>query len=683
MMEKRVRNLAILGGVLVILVYSVFFMWALRPLSVSVERETVFFEPPENSAGTCSDGDYGVWPSTASSVNSNHYNFGQDLGISDSCFNTTRVIEYSCLLEKNMIYRYQEYDCINGCDSNACASISESHVLRFTNFVRDFNNGIDYVDVEELYGGGWHEVATDRKTGDLVYVGDIILTLNSVGFAPKIVDLSWGNLGNPWVRMYDARDNILERLPVLDDVLGQTEYTFNILDRDGAWYPGQGPIQEVTAYWQNGELKLNYNELSPGKQHDFTFEVVDNYLQIKVPMAEGNVVVPVLYGDGNQFTGIGKDSENKFAAALGNDLIYDSTAGDKMFVVSRGSATVTNGGEIQCESDVVAFATECLESESRDIYYLASDDCISSLPANWTYEGCDYNGNGIIGFEEDIDVDYDLTIYENGALFDDSIILRGNVDIEFVEDSDTRVDFEFNFSESELDFTKIFMRKQNDGDDYGYLIVNGINAGKTFYVDSVSNSSDSVCVKEAEIDDIDDISSSCLRGNEVIVKCNGTNVEGYTCTKKGGDYVVTGLNDSAVREFEEIVRNDDPGDCTPDWSCTLWGSCSSGTQERVCTDLNGCGVSTGKPEESKTCQTTGTGSKSCNQLGGDICGTGEVCDVNTVDATDGDCCISSCVEEGTSPAYFWVIFSVLILAIIVVVVMIILSMKNSRGIKKF
>ncbi len=41
--------------------------------------------------------------------------------------------------------------------------------------------------------------------------------------------------------------------------------------------------------------------------------------------------------------------------------------------------------------------------------------------------------------------------------------------------------------------------------------------------------------------------------------------------------------------------------CVENWNCGSWSSCSSGTQTRVCTDLNSCGTTGSKPLESQTC----------------------------------------------------------------------------------
>ncbi|RME32042.1 hypothetical protein D6789_00800 [Candidatus Woesearchaeota archaeon] len=47
---------------------------------------------------------------------------------------------------------------------------------------------------------------------------------------------------------------------------------------------------------------------------------------------------------------------------------------------------------------------------------------------------------------------------------------------------------------------------------------------------------------------------------------------------------------------------EDDGPCVPDWVCSDWLDCMSGTQKRVCVDSNKCGVETGRPAEQQTCE---------------------------------------------------------------------------------
>lgn len=51
----------------------------------------------------------------------------------------------------------------------------------------------------------------------------------------------------------------------------------------------------------------------------------------------------------------------------------------------------------------------------------------------------------------------------------------------------------------------------------------------------------------------------------------------------------------------------DYGNCTENWSCNDWSSCSGGIQTRTCTDANSCGTTVNKSTTSQSC-TSGTSS---------------------------------------------------------------------------
>lgn len=42
--------------------------------------------------------------------------------------------------------------------------------------------------------------------------------------------------------------------------------------------------------------------------------------------------------------------------------------------------------------------------------------------------------------------------------------------------------------------------------------------------------------------------------------------------------------------------------CAENWECSSWSSCSGDTQTRTCTDLNSCGTTTDKPDETRGCE---------------------------------------------------------------------------------
>ena len=70
--------------------------------------------------------------------------------------------------------------------------------------------------------------------------------------------------------------------------------------------------------------------------------------------------------------------------------------------------------------------------------------------------------------------------------------------------------------------------------------------------------------------------------------------------------------DKYTFEFDEVDGDNGGGNgggdsrsCVSDWDCGLWGECISGTQTRVCTDLNNCVVPTDEEDTSRSCSTSG------------------------------------------------------------------------------
>ncbi|USN53464.1 MAG: hypothetical protein H6760_04895 [Candidatus Nomurabacteria bacterium] len=53
---------------------------------------------------------------------------------------------------------------------------------------------------------------------------------------------------------------------------------------------------------------------------------------------------------------------------------------------------------------------------------------------------------------------------------------------------------------------------------------------------------------------------------------------------------------------DELPVVDSGGEeCTPDWQCDAWASCSNGNQTRTCHDSNSCGTESGRPSQSRSC----------------------------------------------------------------------------------
>lgn len=665
-MEEMELDYFLVLGILFISLFLLFFN-PIMPFKTVVEG--TFLSPPDNFVGACSDNDGGIYPSTQGTVVSSNYNYGRNIDIVDVCYNSSRVIDYGCAIGDNKTYAYRTYDCSSGCNSGACSTTRESYFLN-ANFS---NNGTaDVVKITNLANNNL--VCENVIAGNVCAFGNIDLSVDELFVLGdnKWGRFSFGSAGTPFRVVFDDLHNKIT-LPISTE-LPLDSYTFKVLDRDGSLY--EGAIQEITAYWANGEIKLNYSSMLPYKSHHFTFEVIGNHLEINFPVSGGVATIPVLFGFGSDFQGLGIDGNHLFVTSGINFVSYNQTQNVTAFSVSRsGGGFVNNQGIAICEAKIVANVSNCLLGDKREISYLSDNSCATNLPASRIYERCDYEDNGFIGNLSDVDANFNFSVYENGRPLNLSERFNDTRNIEIDEEGDIRVEFTFAFNNNDIDLTNLHLRKQANSDSKGYLIVNGLDVNKTVYLDKLSNVSNAVCVKDEEINSISSISNDCSKSGETIVLCDGSNSTKFSCIEQGGDYKVSGLRHSAVKEFQYV-----PGSCSPLWSCSEWGSCVSGSQTRLCTDSRNCGVNLAKPLESQSCSSVISSEvKTCSQLGGKICQINQECSIGTESASDGDCCKGICSSgsnESSSGFYFWVVVAVLIIGIIAIIVMIILSLRN-------
>jgi len=318
---------------------------------------------------------------------------------------------------------------------------------------------------------------------------------------------------------------------------------------------------------------------------------------------------------------------------------------------------------IPCEPNWTTYETSCDEStETVTTYPIDEALCYepTDIPSNET-EDCDFDGNGLIGTEDDIDdIHFDLELEIDGDEVDYFENFTGEEDIDIIDDDGdiVRVEFEWDFDDGPLNLREIEIEIQDSDDDFGYIIVKGIDAEKKVRVDKVLNS-EMICVKDREsVDDIGDIDDECDGSSEYYIECPGEDDNNrFECALSSQDvYVVDGLDHSGVRELDGTPPPPPPppppgctpqwsygtwstcvnGEkvrtvvdlnscensttetdvctvaCVPDWDCSGWdpsdSDCSDGeTQERTCPDLNSCGTTTGRPTQSKTCEQDGSG----------------------------------------------------------------------------
>jgi subtilisin family serine protease len=151
---------------------------------------------------------------------------------------------------------------------------------------------------------------------------------------------------------------------------------------------------------------------------------------------------------------------------------------------------------------------------------------------------------------------FDSSLYVNGSLVNisnETISSTLSIELKDVNTNDIIISFSFNFSNSSLDLTNLEIER-NLLSSKSYLIVRGLNLESNKTKNLTINrdlNSERVCVKDAEISNISEISSSCTGVNETLLTCDGTILNNYSCTFSSGFAKITGLKNSAVIEFED------------------------------------------------------------------------------------------------------------------------------------
>ncbi|MBT5021453.1 LamG domain-containing protein [Candidatus Woesearchaeota archaeon] len=259
---------------------------------------------------------------------------------------------------------------------------------------------------------------------------------------------------------------------------------------------------------------------------------------------------------------------------------------------------------------------------------------ISSGYVNWTYYFNDTSGNsnqtdvwGIYITAADTDGDgitddsdhliYNETNVTKSGVTTLNITIGGNTtngsfsgpqEILFYDQTNLMINFSHNFTQSNLDLSKVTITKTSTS-----LIINlsgqiQSNYNKTIYI--TDNSFISLCVKDAEILSISEVTSTCNGANETdFTSCLSSSLtsNGITCTDLGSTIKIENLKHSAIKGTQASSSNPTSSGsgrtCTSLWSCTEWSKCSNESQNRICTDTK-CSKTYGKPIEIQNCTCT-------------------------------------------------------------------------------
>jgi hypothetical protein len=238
----------------------------------------------------------------------------------------------------------------------------------------------------------------------------------------------------------------------------------------------------------------------------------------------------------------------------------------------------------------------------------------------------DFDGDGIddgidtlIGNANSINTTLPNLTIKIGNLTDLSQVFNGTWKISFDDNGTTLIEFDFNLSKI-LNLTKIMMEKQSNS-SFGYTLVNGLSleSTKTVYVERVDSSVNGICIKDADISSISQISDNCNDISEIKIECDGTLQSSYVCSynSTASKYKITGLNNSGLKQINYAKptastsaatgggggsnSGGGSGSCLEKWQCNEWLKCINNLQTRACNEINRCNTLFSKPSETRLC----------------------------------------------------------------------------------
>ena len=196
---------------------------------------------------------------------------------------------------------------------------------------------------------------------------------------------------------------------------------------------------------------------------------------------------------------------------------------------------------------------------------------------------------------------------------------EGMQNIKFYQKDQILLEFDYNFSNNTmLDFTNMSIFNASNS-SLGGFIVGGIDLTKfgyqkIVYLERINQNENGLCIKDEEIDWIDNITDTCDGTNEFKVECDGSIQRSYICTYNSSEnlYKITGLSHSGITQFSYAQPSSNGGSssgggssgggggggssgggggggggaagfvCNHDWQCSDWSECINGQQSRQC-----------------------------------------------------------------------------------------------------
>jgi len=261
-------------------------------------------------------------------------------------------------------------------------------------------------------------------------------------------------------------------------------------------------------------------------------------------------------------------------------------------------------------------------------------------------DGIEDSQDFFIGNSSSINSDFQNLSFAIGDYDNISGILNGTQRIKFRMGHQNLLEFDFDFSlNTILDLANISILNASNSTT-GAIVISGLKLPEGFtkkvYMEKLNSSINGICIKDAEISWVSEISDSCSGADEFKVECDGTVQSSYKCTYNATSnlYQITGLKHSGAKQigYSKPSSSSDGSEgsgsggsggggggsggggggggsglsyiCNMDWFCTPWSECENGWETRRCDFVkvaqhaqeSECPSSSNSPETARKCQ---------------------------------------------------------------------------------
>ncbi|MBN1157260.1 PGF-pre-PGF domain-containing protein, partial [Candidatus Woesearchaeota archaeon] len=278
--------------------------------------------------------------------------------------------------------------------------------------------------------------------------------------------------------------------------------------------------------------------------------------------------------DGNNVNGDGCSSSCKITYQC-NDLVDNDNDGKIDFQNDTGCTNATDNTEfLDLDEDLIDdYLDNCPGIANQNQKNFDNDSQGDACDNDDDNDGIADASDYLLGNSSDINTTMNITITSNNAT------------IFFKEEDNMFVELNSSDLNESINTKELVVEKNSKG-----ILISGIklkdNKTKTVYIAKLPGYN-TICIDDAEITTITQISSGCNQVNEYFITCDGTVQQGYSCnlTADNTTYKITGLKHSGVQQQCQDADGDGYGNyCAAGTDCADDDGTINPAASEVCRD---------------------------------------------------------------------------------------------------